>query len=307
MCNGIKMRQLFLKFCLSLIYGGLLTINLQFNQLADVFSIVITLLQYVLYIIVLSSNPGYLDLIKFKGYDKEKKSQMEIPSPQEDKQFSFDNPVTKVLQSSIVLYKKKGITSNIPDSDRNVIQEEIEIQLPQKRISHPVVYIEQPACSICNIDQLQRTKHCKSCRHCILTYDHHNILFGNKGNVLEKKINFIITLFQFLSQYIFSLQFQVAKLMKNNQQCLLASPYQHSQWLQLFFNYFQFSLIKHRVIQQNYESRILESIQIALYEIIRGHNYEALRQRNKEKYTNIFENKFQQSSICVGSSKNQQN
>ena len=30
---------------------------------------------------VLCSNPGYLDLIKFKEYDKEKKSQMEIPSP----------------------------------------------------------------------------------------------------------------------------------------------------------------------------------------------------------------------------------
>ena len=36
-----------------------------------------------------------------------------------------------------------------------------------------VLYVEQKYCTVCNLEQPLRTKHCRSCRRCVSTYDHH--------------------------------------------------------------------------------------------------------------------------------------
>ena len=36
-----------------------------------------------------------------------------------------------------------------------------------------ILYVEQKYCTVCNLEQPLRTKHCRSCRRCVSTYDHH--------------------------------------------------------------------------------------------------------------------------------------
>lgn len=34
-------------------------------------------------------------------------------------------------------------------------------------------YVEKRYCTICNIEQPIRSKHCKDCKRCVAMYDHH--------------------------------------------------------------------------------------------------------------------------------------
>lgn len=36
-----------------------------------------------------------------------------------------------------------------------------------------MLFVEQKLCTVCNIEQPLRTKHCRSCKKCVGTYDHH--------------------------------------------------------------------------------------------------------------------------------------
>ncbi len=41
-------------------------------------------------------------------------------------------------------------------------------------------YIEKRYCTICNIEQPIRSKHCKDCQRCVAMYDHHCPWMGFK-------------------------------------------------------------------------------------------------------------------------------
>lgn len=42
-----------------------------------------------------------------------------------------------------------------------------------------LITLDQHYCSKCNVDQPVRTKHCKVCKGCVATFDHHCIWLGN--------------------------------------------------------------------------------------------------------------------------------
>lgn len=42
-----------------------------------------------------------------------------------------------------------------------------------------MLFVEQKFCTVCNLEQPLRTKHCRSCRKCVATYDHHCPWVGN--------------------------------------------------------------------------------------------------------------------------------
>lgn len=41
------------------------------------------------------------------------------------------------------------------------------------------IHVELRYCTVCNIEQPLRSKHCRNCNRCISTYDHHCPWMGN--------------------------------------------------------------------------------------------------------------------------------
>lgn len=64
-----------------------------------------------------------------------------------------------------------------------------------------VLYVEYKYCTICHIEQPLRCKHCKSCDHCVATYDHHCPWIGNCVGE-RNRLKFVIFLFLQLAQLI---------------------------------------------------------------------------------------------------------
>ena len=42
-----------------------------------------------------------------------------------------------------------------------------------------ILFVEYKYCTVCHIEQPLRCKHCKSCDHCVATFDHHCPWLGN--------------------------------------------------------------------------------------------------------------------------------
>ncbi len=42
-----------------------------------------------------------------------------------------------------------------------------------------MIYVERRYCTVCNIEQPIRSKHCKDCNRCVAQYDHHCPWVGN--------------------------------------------------------------------------------------------------------------------------------
>ena len=42
-----------------------------------------------------------------------------------------------------------------------------------------ILFVESKYCTICNIEQPLRCKHCRDCESCVTTYDHHCPWLGN--------------------------------------------------------------------------------------------------------------------------------
>jgi len=51
-------------------------------------------------------------------------------------------------------------------------QEDPEAQA-RKKDSTDIFYVEKRYCTVCNLEQPFRSKHCKDCNRCIGKYDHH--------------------------------------------------------------------------------------------------------------------------------------
>lgn len=51
-------------------------------------------------------------------------------------------------------------------------EEEIDAQ-GKKKDSIDIFYVEKRYCTVCNLEQPFRCKHCKDCNRCIGKYDHH--------------------------------------------------------------------------------------------------------------------------------------
>ena len=58
----------------------------------------------------------------------------------------------------------KNIGEDLPsdESQKNKDNDETE-----------TIYVERRYCTICNIEQPIRAKHCKQCKRCCASYDHH--------------------------------------------------------------------------------------------------------------------------------------
>lgn len=65
-----------------------------------------------------------------------------------------------------------------------------------------VLFIEYKYCTICHIEQPLRCKHCKTCDHCVSTYDHHCPWIGNCVGERNKCRFFCFLLFQFIQLVI---------------------------------------------------------------------------------------------------------
>ena len=66
--------------------------------------------------------------------------------------------------------------------------------------------MEPKYCTVCNIQQPLRTKHCRNCNRCVATYDHHCPWVGNCIAEKNKIYFFYFLLFQ-LAEAIYSLVF----------------------------------------------------------------------------------------------------
>ena len=47
------------------------------------------------------------------------------------------------------------------------------------KLKDKMIKLEKHFCQLCNIDQPVRSKHCKICKGCVATFDHHCIWVGN--------------------------------------------------------------------------------------------------------------------------------
>lgn len=43
----------------------------------------------------------------------------------------------------------------------------------EKKNSEDIYYVEKRYCTVCNVEQPLRSKHCKDCQRCVAMYDHH--------------------------------------------------------------------------------------------------------------------------------------
>lgn len=41
------------------------------------------------------------------------------------------------------------------------------------------IFVEMQYCTVCKLEQPLRTKHCRACKRCVMTYDHHCPWIGN--------------------------------------------------------------------------------------------------------------------------------
>lgn len=62
--------------------------------------------------------------------------------------------------------------------------------------------IEYKYCTLCNLEQPLRTKHCKKCDNCVSTYDHHCFWLGNCVGERNRPVFFFFLLFQFIQLII---------------------------------------------------------------------------------------------------------
>lgn len=83
------------------------------------------------------------------------------------------------------------------DSERNLVSlnreiKKLEIQIDdkgnrdsvqdqegKKEGATEIFYVEKRYCTVCNMEQPFRAKHCKDCDRCIARYDHHCPWLGN--------------------------------------------------------------------------------------------------------------------------------
>jgi len=79
--------------------------------------------------------------------------------------------------------------------DGNIEIEELEEDEENDDI---VLFIEYKYCTICHIEQPLRTKHCKTCDHCVATHDHHCPWIGNCVGERNRLFFFWFLHFQFV-------------------------------------------------------------------------------------------------------------
>ncbi|CAD8101968.1 unnamed protein product [Paramecium sonneborni] len=168
-----------------------------------VLSLVFQILSTISFIIVIFKKPGILCSTQINSEQK-----VQVFTPQGDKQFHFtdrtNKTTAKILQSSLVIYKRKHLNSL---KEEESIKDDKQIEIPQiiqqdnsqiqqqqqKAQPQSVVYLEQLYCISCLIDQILRSRHCKICGSCILAYDHHNFIVG-KCIGEKNKLFYIFTL-----------------------------------------------------------------------------------------------------------------
>ncbi|CAK84039.1 unnamed protein product (macronuclear) [Paramecium tetraurelia] len=170
---------------------------------AIIISRIFSILSTLSFFFLLFKGPGILCSTQINSEQK-----VQVFTPQGDKQFHFtdktNKTAAKILQSSLVIYKRKHLNSIKEDES---IKEEKQIEIPsliqqdnsqlQEKQSKPqpqsVVYLEQLYCISCLIDQILRSRHCVKCGACILAYDHHNFILG-KCIGEKNKLIYLITL-----------------------------------------------------------------------------------------------------------------
>ena len=98
-----------------------------------------------------------------------------------------------------------NVNCNKPFADDKLASDEIE-----KDKIEEFYFAEKRYCTVCNVEQPLRSKHCKDCRRCVALYDHHcpwtglkNVLIlfklFFKEIVLEKKIDVFFILFLYFN------------------------------------------------------------------------------------------------------------
>ena len=61
-----------------------------------------------------------------------------------------------------------------------------------KKIPRDIGCLETVFCSVCFLDIPLRAKHCKTCKHCVATFDHH---CSWVGNCIGEKNKFLFMIF----------------------------------------------------------------------------------------------------------------
>lgn len=56
-----------------------------------------------------------------------------------------------------------------------------EESLDHERKHSEMFFVEKRYCTVCNVEQPFRAKHCRDCDRCIARYDHHCPWLGNKS------------------------------------------------------------------------------------------------------------------------------
>ncbi|CAD8115897.1 unnamed protein product [Paramecium primaurelia] len=190
-------------------------------------SLIFQILSTLSFFFLIFKGPGILCSTQINSEQK-----VQVFTPQGDKQFHFtdktNKSAAKILQSSLVIYKRKHLNSIKEDES---IKEEKQIEIPsliqqdnsqiqekqQKSQPQSVVYLEQLYCITCFIDQILRSRHCKICGACILAYDHHNFILGKCIGEKNKFIYIITLIFHSIqvilaTLYLKTIPFQIANI-----------------------------------------------------------------------------------------------
>lgn len=55
----------------------------------------------------------------------------------------------------------------------------MDVDTKQQEEQETPLFVETKYCTVCNLEQPLRTKHCGTCKRCVTTYDHHCPWIGN--------------------------------------------------------------------------------------------------------------------------------
>jgi palmitoyltransferase len=101
---------------------------------------------------------------------------------------------------------KEEINENDKDDTMEIVVEGIDdLDIDQDEDldeDDVVLFIEYKYCTICHIEQPLRCKHCKTCDHCVATYDHHCPWIGNCVGERNRFRFFCFLFFQFIQLLI---------------------------------------------------------------------------------------------------------
>lgn len=82
-----------------------------------------------------------------------------------------ENPIKKeiVKPTNALIIEMNSVKNAKVSADEKLSSDGFD----KEKHSEEIYYVEKRYCTVCNVEQPLRSKHCKDCQRCVAMYDHH--------------------------------------------------------------------------------------------------------------------------------------